>query len=180
MSPRAARLLHPLAALLALGAASCLERPAVPVTPNLQAGIRLPLTGQGIDEVDILLEIDNSNSMAGNQERLANNLEHMVELFFAVTQGAMSPIRSLRVGVITSDLGTLGVGLFELQPEPGRVAGRRQRAPQPLHERRGDADRRERPARHRAARGVRLPRPGGAPALPRVLADEPEPRRFCV
>lgn len=118
MSPRAARLLHPLAALLALGAASCLERPAVPVTPNLQAGIRLPLTGQGIDEVDILLEIDNSNSMAGNQERLANNLEHMVELFFAVTQGAMSPIRSLRVGVITSDLGTLGVGLSSCNRSP--------------------------------------------------------------
>jgi|GEM_PF-459312 len=118
MSPRATPTPRTLAALLALGAASCLERPVARPTPNLQSGITLSLAAQGIDEVDVLFEIDNSGSMLGNQANLANNLPRLIAGLFPTTPGAVSPIRSLRVGVITSDLGSLGARTTSCERSP--------------------------------------------------------------
>lgn len=65
----------------------------------------LPVTGPlcAIDKVDLLLVLDNSGSMAEEQKKLANALPGFLG---TLTAGA---IKSLHVGVVSSDMGVAGV-----------------------------------------------------------------------
>lgn len=95
-------------------AGGCLDRSVVPITPNVGSVIELPITNTSIEDVDILFVIDNSGSMAQNQRNLANNLERLVRPLIdpprdpATGRPVRPPVRSLQVGVISSDLGTPG------------------------------------------------------------------------
>ncbi|MFO0606141.1 MAG: hypothetical protein U0324_23405 [Polyangiales bacterium] len=97
-----------------MSVAGCLERCAVAVRPTTQTAVRLPINVTGIDNVDILFEIDNSGSMANNQETLARNFGTLVDRLVnpptdpQTMRPLYPPVKSLHLGVISSDLGTPG------------------------------------------------------------------------
>lgn len=94
--------------------AGCLDRPVANPTPKLQSGVRLPVVNNSVDSVDILFEIDNSNSMRDNQAQLAMQFDVLISQLVSppvdpmTMQPRYTPVRSLHVGVISSDLGTPG------------------------------------------------------------------------
>jgi hypothetical protein len=87
-----------------------------PVTPEPDAGMlfSLAVETRAVDSADILFEVDNSNSMAANQASLARNFRTLIEQLVSPIDANMdmvpdaTPVRSLHVGVISSDLGTPG------------------------------------------------------------------------
>jgi hypothetical protein len=104
------------AAVGLLGATSvgCLDRPVSAPETRLQSGVQLPVVNNAVDSVDILFEIDNSNSMRDNQAQLARQFEVLISQLVSPPDRNMDglpdypPVRSLHVGVISSDLGTPG------------------------------------------------------------------------
>ncbi|MBK6533850.1 MAG: hypothetical protein IPF99_30965 [Deltaproteobacteria bacterium] len=74
----------------------------------------LSIQSSPADSVDILFEIDNSNSMAGNQANLSRNFATLINQLVSPPDRNMDgtadypPVKSLHVGVISSDLGTPG------------------------------------------------------------------------
>jgi hypothetical protein len=105
------------AAVGLLGATSvgCLDRPVSAPETRLQSGVQLPVVNNAVDSVDILFEIDNSNSMRDNQAaaRAAGGGAHLAARVAARPNPrrppVAPPVRSLHVGVVSSDLGTPGV-----------------------------------------------------------------------
>jgi len=89
-------------------------------TPRADAAADASITGPRscapIDKIDLLLMVDNSNSMAGEQASLKNAFPGLIE---ALTSGRRFPgdpapfpaIRDLHVGVVSSDMGIPGVEL---------------------------------------------------------------------
>ena len=57
---------------------SCLDRPVASPDTRLQSGVSLAVQNNIINTVDILFEIDNSNSMQANQANLARNLGGLI------------------------------------------------------------------------------------------------------
>ena len=100
--------------LLAATNAGCLERCVAAPAAHLQSGVRIPFVVNAIENVDVLFEIDNSNSMAENQANLARNFQTLIDQLVNPpvnpTTGRPDHIaaKSLHVGVISSDLGTPG------------------------------------------------------------------------
>lgn len=94
--------------------AGCLDRPVSAPEPKLQSGVRLPVVNNAVDSVDILFEIDNSNSMRDNQAQLARQFDVLISQLVsppvdpATMRPRYTPVRSMHVGVISSDLGTPG------------------------------------------------------------------------
>ncbi len=105
-----------LAALGALGAVGygCLDRPVAAPDTKLQSGVRLNVVNNAVDSVDILFEIDNSNSMRDNQTTLARQFDVLISQLVSPPDANMDgtpdypPVKSLHVGVVSSDLGTPG------------------------------------------------------------------------
>ncbi len=101
-------------AVLGLVAQGCLDRPVAAPDTRLQSGVNLEIQNNAVDSVDILFEIDNSNSMAANQANLARNFSILINQLVAPPDRDMNgspdypPVKSLHVGVISSDLGTPG------------------------------------------------------------------------
>jgi hypothetical protein len=99
---------------LGAGAMGCLDRPVAKPNTTLQSGVRIPVTNDAIEDVDILFEIDNSNSMSENQVNLATNFGLLIDQLVNPPIDRMTmrprypPVKSLHVGVISSDLGTPG------------------------------------------------------------------------
>jgi len=100
--------------LLGATGAGCLDRPVSAPETRLQSGVQLPVVNNAVDSVDILFEIDNSNSMRDNQAQLARQFDVLISQLVSppVDPATMlpryPPVRSLHVGVISSDLGTPG------------------------------------------------------------------------
>lgn len=99
-------------ALLALS--GCLERDLSPIDPDLGIAQRVRLANDAVADVDLLLVVDDSNSMEEEQRNLARRVEGLVADLVAPPDddGDGSPdwnaVRSLRVGVTSTDLGTRG------------------------------------------------------------------------
>jgi hypothetical protein len=99
---------------LGFAAHGCLDRPVAPVVPNLSSGVRIPVVNNAIESVDILFEIDNSNSMSQNQQNLSENFGVLIDTLVNPPVDPMTmrarypPVKSMHVGVISSDLGTPG------------------------------------------------------------------------
>jgi hypothetical protein len=92
--------------LLALGlvlAAGCSDQ-QVNLGGNYVASALIPPIEN--PDVDILFVIDNSVSMADNQQQLAGKAK---EALFDVIDAALNGMPNLHIGVITSDMGTLNV-----------------------------------------------------------------------
>src|SRR5688572_12161461 len=77
------------------------------------SGSLLKLALTGADQLDLLFVIDNSQSMREEQEKLKVQLPRLVKI---LTTGDLDqdgdaefqPVRSLHLGVISSNMGTLG------------------------------------------------------------------------
>ncbi len=113
--PTASRLI----ALIACACASsaCSEPPCAGGAPTLRRSF-YPVQTDGIESVDLLFAIDNSNSMTANQSALTRSFGALVEALTnppavldpatGVARPRYAPVKSLHVGVVSSDLGTPG------------------------------------------------------------------------
>ncbi|MBX3251150.1 MAG: hypothetical protein KF901_28495 [Myxococcales bacterium] len=100
-----------IAAALAVGA--CAERELRPLNPCTIQGVAERVKVDNIENVDLLFMVDNSNSMALHQNSLSEELPNMVRILASGDlddDGVQDfpPVRSLNVGVVTSDMGTGG------------------------------------------------------------------------
>jgi hypothetical protein len=113
------------------GASGCLERPVKAVGPRSTAVISEKLTQSSVDKIDLLLDIDNSRSMADKQQILALAVPDLVKGLVnpaclrtdgtvdstpagpldkcpANTQREFDPVLDIHVGIVTSSLGGHG------------------------------------------------------------------------
>jgi hypothetical protein len=110
-------LLPALLAVLAATAGGCIEREGRPVNPCTQVNVAQAIQVTNVDRVDLLLMVDNSNSMTEEQVSLAEQFPDMINILASGDfdqNGSLDdpedfdPVRDLNVGVITSDMGTAG------------------------------------------------------------------------
>ena len=101
--------------IVGLGALSsgCLERELTPLIPCTQSGVVEKVRVTSVDKVDLLFMMDNSNSMQEEQASLAEQLPRLIQVLASGDQDGdgiedFPPVKSLQVGVITSDMGTGG------------------------------------------------------------------------
>lgn len=92
------------------GAATGAEDEAPNLACEPTALVRTVVQTESIDEVDLLLMIDNSNSMTEEQQSIVLEIPRIVQMLTsgALTAGAapsFPPVRSLHIGIVTSDLG---------------------------------------------------------------------------
>jgi len=99
---------------LAVGGIACPNRDLGPVMPVVQSGTKIKIVQAVSDAVDLLVMVDNSNSMAQEQANLTSN--------FAILTSALTnppddngdgqpdhpPVTDLHIGVISTDMGTGG------------------------------------------------------------------------
>ncbi len=91
----------------------CFERTLQPVNPCTRSRTGNNIRVTSVDEVDLLFMVDNSNSMAEEQASLAVELPRLVQVLASGDlddDGSQDfqPVRSLHIGVITSDMGVGG------------------------------------------------------------------------
>jgi len=97
--------------ILALG--GCLDRDLRPLNPCTVSGVTENVKIDNIENVDLLFMVDNSNSMAEEQTNLAMQFPTLISVLASGDVNAdgeqdFPPVRSLQVGVISSDMGTGG------------------------------------------------------------------------
>ena len=93
--------------------AGCLNRDLKPLNPCTLSGVVEKIRVTNVDKVDLLFMVDNSNSMQEEQTSLAEQFPRMIRV---LASGDLTgdgnqdfqPVRSLHVGVISSDMGTGG------------------------------------------------------------------------
>lgn len=100
--------------VLGVAGQACLDRPVAKPNTLLQSGVSLDVVNNAVDSVDILFEVDNSNSMRDNQSNLARQFDVLISQLVSPPDRDMDgrpdypPVKSLHVGVVSSDLGTPG------------------------------------------------------------------------
>ena len=90
------------------GAQGCLDRPVVPITPGVGGVIATRIRVTRIDKVDLLLMVDNSQSMGDKQSELGRRIPLLVKELTNPDDIKVKPVADLHVGVITSSLGSYG------------------------------------------------------------------------
>ncbi len=102
-------LLPPLAQSLVTG---CAVRPLREIVPCTQSGVVNEVDIDQVTEIDLLFLVDNSGSMTEEQNALISEIPRLVTILATgeLPDGTtFEPVASLRVGVITSDMGVGGV-----------------------------------------------------------------------
>ncbi len=112
--------LVPAATLALMG---CPNEELAPLEPCTVAGISEEITQSGTDQVDLLFVIDNSGSMTEEQQKLEIELPNLVKIlttgeFDGTVDGEpdFQPVKSLHLGVVSTDMGTQGA--FDSVPGP--------------------------------------------------------------
>jgi hypothetical protein len=106
--------------LLVVGALGCLDRELAQLEPRVGRAIEVPVNSDGIADVDLLLVIDDSTSMREEQELLRREIPQLVRGLTAPPdedgdgEPDWTPVESLRVAVVTTDMGTNGVPISGL------------------------------------------------------------------
>lgn len=102
-------------AAIGLIGTGCFERALRPVNPCTRANVGETISVESVDEVDLLFMIDNSNSMAEEQASITAEIPRLVRILATGDSSNppdgtqdFAPVRSLHIGVITSDMGTGG------------------------------------------------------------------------
>jgi hypothetical protein len=99
--------------LVAFGLA-CPNRDLGPVCPVVQSGTKIKIVQAISDAVDLLVMVDNSNSMAQEQANLTQNFEILISSLTSPSddngdgQPDHPPVTDLHIGVVSSDMGTGG------------------------------------------------------------------------
>jgi len=94
--------------------ASCTDRDLGVLDPKVSREVEARVLGAGIADVDLLIVVDDSGSMEGEQTNLAEEIPSLVRGLASPPDedgdGAPDwhPAESLRVAVVTTDLGTSG------------------------------------------------------------------------
>ncbi len=99
-----------LCAVVALFAVGCLERELRPVNPCTTSTVERRINPQNVDTVDVLFMVDNSGSMREEQALLRAEIPRMIEVLATGNRDddpelEFNAVRSLHIGVITSDMG---------------------------------------------------------------------------
>jgi hypothetical protein len=94
----------------------CLDRDLRPLNPCLVSGVSQKVEVKNVDKVDLLMMVDNSNSMAGEQASLKREFPRVIEVLttgyrFEGDPNPFPPVKDLHVGVVSSDMGIPGVEL---------------------------------------------------------------------
>jgi len=93
---------------------ACLQRELVEVPPAVQSGVSIEIQQATSDKVDLLVMVDNSNSMREEQANLTANMPDLIRTLTEPPDedgdGApdWQPVSSLHIGVVSSDMGTSG------------------------------------------------------------------------
>ena len=119
-------------AALGANAAGCLDRPIAPIEPRTTSTVGERLTQSGVDKIDLVLAIDNSQSMADKQAILSKAVPDLVKGLVnprcvdaagaasatqpkgptedcpAGTKREFRPILDIHIGVVSSSLGGHG------------------------------------------------------------------------
>lgn len=99
------------------GLLGCPNAELAPIAPCTVSGVFDDITQGGNDEVDLLFVVDNSQSMSEEQANLAKRLPELVQSLASgvitnsngeVTR-RFNPVKSLHLGVVSSDMATSGV-----------------------------------------------------------------------
>ena len=111
---------------VALFGYGCFERQLRPVNPCTTSEASRRISIENVDTVDLLFMVDNSNSMAQEQALLRAEIPRMITVLSSGDRDGDSmpdftAVRSMHVGVITSDLGAGNVPAGEVVPscDPG-------------------------------------------------------------
>ena len=102
-----------------LATTGCLDRDLRPLNPCTVSGVVRKVKVSNVDKVDLLFMVDNSNSMAEEQASLSEQFPNLVRTLASgeltvtnamgeTTVETFPPVKSLRVGVVSSDMGTGG------------------------------------------------------------------------
>ena len=99
-----------------VGAGGCLDRSLKPLNPCTLSGVVAKVSITNVDKIDLLFMVDNSWSMQDEQDSLTSQFPRLMRV---LTSGDLNedgiqdfqPVRSLHVGVISSDMGTGGFAL---------------------------------------------------------------------
>lgn len=99
--------------LILLGLPGCLQRELTPLNPCTISGVKEVVKVSNVDNVDLLFVIDNSTSMQQEQMQLRSELPKLVEVLTSGDRDGdgsqdFPPVKSLHVGVVTSDMGVGG------------------------------------------------------------------------
>ncbi|MEY4576565.1 MAG: hypothetical protein RL701_1268 [Pseudomonadota bacterium] len=91
--------------------ASSGKKPNEDISAGHVGGTRQPFSIHRVEKADVLFVVDNSNSMAGEQAALREQVPHLIEVLtrgerFPGDPQPFTPIRDLHVGVVSTDLGT--------------------------------------------------------------------------
>lgn len=106
---------HIFRAALLLTLTSCLERDPGTVNPCTRSRTSNTVNVSRVNEVDLLFVIDNSGSMAAEQQKVREQLGRMVRVLTTgdrspddgVDNPEFPPVRSLHVGVVSTDMGLM-------------------------------------------------------------------------
>lgn len=101
---------------LAVVVTGCNERRLRPLTPCTTAGVSNSVPIEDVKNVDLLFMVDDSGSMSEEQEKLRAEFPNMIRALITGDTDLATPgnewpaVESLRVAVVTSDMGVAGVG----------------------------------------------------------------------
>ena len=95
-------------------ATGCLDRELKPLNPCLVSGVSRKVAVNNVDKVDLLFMVDNSNSMAQEQESLKAQFPKLITVLTSGERmpgdpNPFPPAKDLHVGVVSSDMGIPGV-----------------------------------------------------------------------
>ena len=104
------RSLGVVASLVALSSSACLERRLESVAPCTRSSVTQDVRLQYVDTVDLLFVIDDSGSMEEEQRSLEREIPRLVQVLASGDRDDdgvedFRPVRSLQVGVVSTDLG---------------------------------------------------------------------------
>ena len=95
------------------GVGACLDREPKPLTPCTVSGVVQHVPYTNVEEVDLLFVVDNSGSMTEEQSSLIDQFPRLVRVLASGDQDGdgledFPPVRSLQIGVVSTDMGTGG------------------------------------------------------------------------
>lgn len=113
--------------MLMIAMPGCFERELAPLEPCLVSAVSETIGNRTIDEIDLLFLVDDSSSMLEEQQALAREFPELVRVLASGDLDGdgtedFAPVKSLRLGVISSDMGHGGFPQ-ESDPETNRLRG---------------------------------------------------------
>lgn len=107
--------------LVAASTGACFDRALVPLEPCLTSTVQVTERLKLVEAIDLVFLVDNSGSMKEEQAALAREFPELVRVLVSGDLDGdggrdFTPVRSLRVAVISSDMGHGG---FPFDPEAG-------------------------------------------------------------